>query len=207
MLQAMLLEVTGLVVLSVLLLGSMSSRLFARWFRKLGDPTGKTLAQLAPHLGHPVSKSEEYACWSGPMYLLVLSFDGERCRQVVLARFDPTLGLDLPQVPPREATLAELTESLLQAQEQLDTEELELRWERYRWALQLHEQSRRQARSGQLFTSWSDFRLVDGRLGLVYSTSPADEGLPWNPELVSRVNQMGFVEAAAQLRKFLENHE
>lgn len=205
MLQAMLLEVTGLVVLSVLLLGSMSSRLFAGWFRKLGDPTGKTLAQLAPHLGHPVSKSEGFACWSGPMYLLVLSFDGERCRQVVLSRFDPTLGLDLPQVPPRGASPAELTESLLRAQEQLDAEALELHWERYCWALQLHEQSRQQARSGQLFTSWSDFRLVDGRLGLVYSTSATDGGLPWSPELVTRVNQLGSVEAAAQLRKFLED--
>ncbi len=201
MLQAVLLEVTGLVMLSVLLLGSMTPRLFAGWFRKLGDPTGKALAELAPHLGHPGSKCDGYACWSGPMYLLVLSFDGERCRQVVLSRFDPTLGLDLPQVPPREASPAELTERLLEAQEQLGCEELELHWERYCWALQLHEQARRQARSGQVLASWSDFRLVDGRLGLVYSTTSTDEGPLWSPELVARVHQLGFVDAAELLRE------
>lgn len=199
----MLLEVTGLVVLSFCLMGSMLPRMFASWYRKLGDPTGRTLAELAPRLGYPSSKSKAVACWSGPMYLLVLSLDEERCRQVLLSRFDPALGLDLPQVPPRAASLEDLTRELLQAQEHLDEHELELLWERYVWALQFHEQSRLQARSGQIFTSLSDFRVVEGRLGLVYRTQQPD-ALAFSPELVVRVNQLGAASAARELRKLLE---
>lgn len=199
----MLLEVTGLVVLSFCLMGSMLPRMFAGWYRKLGDPTGKSLAELAPRLGYPTSKSPGYACWSGPMYILVLSLDEERCRQVLLSRFDPALGLDLPQIPPRETSLEDLTRQLLEAQEQLDEHELELLWERYVWALQLHEQSRLQERSGQIFTSWSDFRVVGGRLGLVYRKQPAD-ALAFSPELVVRVNQLGAASVARELRKLME---